>query len=387
MAYFPNTFQQTFIMTSGLATSGKPSTLTAASCGFYNAKTWDAVPLAQASVTQHPKVVFAMGSHRTAAADILGSHGGYKESLKSKVIDPNYVHRVWKVAASASQSHSVKSGWDGVDDATAPVFYCGRNYSLRIDVTGSPALRLVDHNVYHTFDVKTGCCPNATDPQLVDSVQVLLAFAKQINESPLVSKFLTASVANGGAGVDANTYVPETDQSAIASLQATLYLSAGYSDTQFNHFTFDPRDHFELEPVVISSVQLVDDIGDPCSLFKQLKFVDWQLHRSVKGSGANILREFILTNEYRQDPFHRDARKKAIFNFAGSVLVTPTSVYRSLYILYSEPRNYNPSGTYDNDLCLLRICTTNSSVLTSLQNWVTAYLNSAGTGVVVEDII
>jgi hypothetical protein len=388
MAYFPNAFLQTFVMNGGLTSSSQTNTLGIGSCGFYNAKTWNVIPLAQASVTQHPKVVFAMGSYRTIATDILGKHGGYKESFKSKVIDPNYVHRVWKVTGNAVQGHIVKLGWDGTNASTIPKFICGQNYHLRINLTGSPALRLVDHNVYHTFDVKTGCCPNATDPQLVDSVQVLLAFAKQINESPLVSKFLIATVEKSGVVVNETTYVPETDQSAIASLQATLKLTAGYSDTKFHYFSFDPRDHFELEPVVISSAQLVDDIGDPCSLFKQLTLTQAQVPLSAQGDGESVLREFILTNEYRQDPFLWDARKESIndFAFLADTLVNPNFVYHSFFILYSTSRNHNPSGTYDNDLCLLRICGRNTSTLTSLESWVTAYLNSAGTGVVVEDL-
>jgi hypothetical protein len=381
MAYFPNAFQQTLIVSNTLVSSGKPETLSQFRGGFFDVRTWNAVPQAEASVTLHPKVVFAVGNPRNT--DILGSNGGYKETLKSRVIDPNYVHRVWKVTGNAAQSQGVYVGYNGTA-GTAPTFYCGQTYRLRITVTGSPALRLVDHTIYRTFDVKTACCPStATTPQLVDPIQVMLAFAQRISEDPILSKFISAVAMNSGMAVNANTYVPQTNPAIIPTLLATLGLQTGYSDTRFSYFSFDPRDHYEMEPVVISSAQLVDESGDPCSLFKQLAFMEWQPPVSAQGSYDSILRELILTNEYHQEPFPWDVRKKELSEFAsiGSSLGTST-LYNSLYILYSTPRNSNPSGTGDNDLCLLRLCSPASN---PVEAWFTAYLNSAGTGVAVQD--
>jgi hypothetical protein len=389
MAYFPHAFRKTFVFNDNLFNSGNISILGPGLAGFYDAKTFNAVPLGEASVLQHPKVVFAMGGYRTwLGHDTFGSHGGFAESVKSPVIEPLRVHRFWKVPGAYPIAHIVRLGWDGSDAATAPKFYCGQTYHLRIDVKGSPVLRLVDHNVYHIFDVTTDCCPGDL-PALVDPVAVLLAFAQQINQSPIVSKFLSASVFNsGGAAVNPLSYVPLTDATAIANATAALKLTGAYSDTVFRYFTFDPRDHFELEPVVIASAQLMDDPGDPCSLFKQLTFTEVQAPKGPQGTGELIKREFILDNEYRQDPFFRDMRMKDIFDsvFVDSVVNT-TDIYDSIYILFDSPRRYNPSGTFDNDVYLLRFCASSGAgIIDDVAAWFGSYLSSAGAEVALEEM-
>lgn len=364
----------------GLVTSGNTSVLNAGDCGFYDAKTWNAIPLGQASVSQHPRVVFVMGGYRAGLEiDTVGNYGGYAETIKSKVIEPLRVHRFWKVPAGFARAHIVQVGWDGSDDATIPKFYCGQNYQLRIDLKGSPALRALHHNVHYIFDVKTACCRN-NPPELVDPVAVFLAFAKQINENPIVSKFFTASVFNGDVlPVDPDTYVPLTDPGDIVFSTPSLKLTGGYDYTRFTFCSFDPRDYFEVEPVVITSVQLVDNTDDPCSSFKQLTFKELQAGKGPQGSGDQILREFLLDNEYRQEPFPWDSRMRDIYNFDAMPAVVNQGLYDSIYVLFDSPRRYNPSGTYDNDVYLLRVCApVGGNMLDDFEAWFTAYLNSAG---------
>lgn len=386
MSYFPNAFKKIFILNDFFYESGDTSTLSGASCGFYDPKTWQAIPTAQASISQHPHVVLVSGSSRSMAMDKIGSHGGYTESIKSQIIDPQYVHRFWKVTGQPAQAHIVRLGWDGTNATTAPKFYCGQDYQFRIDIKGSPALRLVDHNIYHIFDVKTQCCIGNTT-SAVDPVAVLLNLAAQINQSATASKFIAASVVNSGGIVNPDTYVTLTDPTAIANATAAIVLTAAYSDTQFFYCSFDPRDHYELEPVIIASAQLIDNTGDPCSLSKQIVFTQVQAPLGTKGSTSTILRDVILQNEYRQDPFPWDARRKEIFNFTYQTSgIGPGSYYDSYYILHSTPRHNNPSGTFDNDLYLLHICGEGVDYLSSLADWFTAYLNSAGSTVALEDL-
>jgi hypothetical protein len=389
MAYFSHAFQQTFVLTQDLITSGNSSELEVPGAGaFFDAKTWNAVPLGQASVAQHPKVVFATASNGYMNGDKLGSHGGFMESRKSQVIDPNHVHRLWFAASNSGQAHIVQLGWDSSNAATAPKFYCNQVYHLRIDIKGSPALRLLDHNLYHIFDVKTACCTGDANA-LVDPVAVMLEFARQINESPIVSKFINANVSNAGGFVFPTSYVTLTDPTAIANATAALTITAGYSDTTFNYCSFDPNDHYELEPVVISSAQLIDDTGDPCSLFKPLTITQMQAPRTSRGKGETVLREMLLDNEYHQEPFSWDARKKELtgFGFLANTLAPAGYLYDSVCILYSTPRKYNPSGVHDNDLYLLRIYgVTSGTFMSNVADWLSAYLTSAGTGVTLETI-
>jgi hypothetical protein len=378
MAYFSHAFQKTFVLTDFMLT-GDPGAGT-----FCDAKTFTAVPLGQASVAQHPKVMLVVGGYH--GYDTLGSHGGYAESVKSEVIDARHVHRYWRTKGRDVKQHKIRLGWNGTDDDTNPKFYCGLSYHLRIDLKGSPVLRLVDHNFHQIFDVRTGCCAGTTsDP--VDPVAVMLQFAKQINEGVISSTFLVAVVLNGDGTVDPDTYVPLTDPYDIEFSFAALQLTVTYFDKQFNYFTMDPRDQYELEPLEITSAQLIDDSGFPCSGFKQLVRTDVVRPRARDGWGHTVLREVILTNEYMQDPFPWDTRKKDIVNFASLAAGTlvPFYFYDSYYILHSTPRKYNPSGVYDNDQYLLRICVMQASeVIPDLEAWLAAYLGSVG--VVMEDL-
>jgi hypothetical protein len=394
MAYFPNAFNkifvvQTFVGNLGVLDNDTSAGMSNGYAGFFDAKTWKVVPTSDAAINLHPQVVFAMGSYR-ATVDKIGMHGGYKETVKSQVIDSRYVHRFWKVTGRAAVGQIVQLGWDSDNAATAPVFKCGQTYHLRIDVKGSPALRLLDHHVYHTFDVRTKCCVNTDTPESVDPVSVFLSFAEQINRDPIVSQFINATVIDDGGTVNPNTYVVLTDSGDIADATAALVLTVGYTDTTFTFCSFDPRDHYELEPAIISSAQLVDETGYACSDFKQLTFTETQPPLTSEGMGGAILREMILFQEYRQEPFPWDARKKDIHDFInlGGNLVVPYYIYDSYYILHSTPRQYNPTGVYDNDLYLLRVCGLRdfSNILTDFETWFTAWLSSAESPVRLEDL-
>lgn len=113
--------------------------------------------------------------------------GGYKESVKSKLINPRYISRVMTVAAKSARQMVVN----------VPVtcgLACDTTYRLRVDVKGSPALRFLSHNMYRTLDSYTGCC-STVDPTLVkDPVPTLLSWADQINTSPIFNTMVQARV-------------------------------------------------------------------------------------------------------------------------------------------------------------------------------------------------
>jgi hypothetical protein len=386
MAYFSHAFKKVFVG-STFVTTGTTDTLTAGQFGFFDAKTFAAVNVAGATATAHPAVVLAAGSYHTV--DKVGVHGGYKESLKSMVIRPRNIHRVWKLTAREATHSSVLVGWDAVNADTAPKFVCGRNYHLRVDLTGSPALRLLGRTAYHTFDVFTGCCSNVNSPEAVDPLYVLLQFAKQINDDPVFSKFILAVVIGGdGEEVVADGYVPLTDPGDIDAAIGTINLIGTYADTKFGNSSFDPLDHFELEPLVIKSAQLVDESGDPCSDFEQLTFTVAMTPAIGQGTGEQLLRELILSNSYRQEHYHTDPRLRTVedMDFVHSV-VDRNGLYDSYFILYSASRNSNPSGVYDNDQFLIQLSLPNQTNIASFESWVNSYLGSAGAGVTIENFL
>lgn len=179
--YFPNAFRKSFLPASTtLASSGSTAALTAGQIGFFDAKTFAAV------TAQAAPFILAQGSY--FAADKIGPvHGGYKESVKSKVINPKYISRLIKVSAKTAQNQIVK-----VEGNACAGLACDSTIRLRLDVKGSPALRFLNHQLYKTLDAYTGCCDVNNAP--IDHTVALLKWADQINEALLLKDFVQAKV-------------------------------------------------------------------------------------------------------------------------------------------------------------------------------------------------
>jgi len=182
--YFPNAFRKSFLPASTtLASSGGTDALTAGQIGFFDAKTFQAV------TAQAAPFILAQGSY--FAADKIGPvHGGYKESVKSKVINPKYISRLIKVTSDVAQNQIVSV------DPSAATLNSDATYRLRLDVKGSPALRFLNHQLYKTLDAYTGCDTVAGTTNTVDQNVVLLKWKDQINDAPLLKDFVQAKVWN-----------------------------------------------------------------------------------------------------------------------------------------------------------------------------------------------
>lgn len=183
--YFPNAFKKTFLPASMTLASGvETSALTAGQVGFYAPTSASNSSLATLAASVKP-FYFVQGSY--FAADKIGSHGGYKESIKSKLINPKYISRVIKIAGKSPVQHVVKVSASAGIAADSTV-------RLRIDIKGSPALRFLNHQLYRTLDSYSGCA-NATNPTYVkDPVVSLLAWKDQINSYPIFPDMVKARV-------------------------------------------------------------------------------------------------------------------------------------------------------------------------------------------------
>ena len=179
--YFPNAFRKSFLPASTtLASSGSTAALTAGQIGFFDAKTFQVV------TAQAAPFILAQGSY--FAADKIGPvHGGYKESVKSKVINPKYISRLIKVSSVTPQNQIIK-----VEANACAGLACDSTIRLRLDVKGSPALRFLNHQLYKTLDAYTGCCD--ANNAAIDHTVALLKWADQINEAPLLKDFVQAKV-------------------------------------------------------------------------------------------------------------------------------------------------------------------------------------------------
>lgn len=182
--YFPNAFRKSFLPASTtLASSGTTAALTAGQLGFFDAKTYQVVS------AQAAPFIMAQGSYFTS--DKIGPvHGGYKESVKSKVINPKYISRLIKVTSDVAQNQIVSV------DPSAATINSDNTYRLRLDVKGSPALRFLNHQLYKTLDAHSGCDTVAGTTNTVDQNVILLKWKDQINEAPLLKDFVVAKVWN-----------------------------------------------------------------------------------------------------------------------------------------------------------------------------------------------
>jgi hypothetical protein len=416
MAYFNHAFKKAFLpATTGnalvLADSGTTADLTAGELGLFDAKTFQAIT----SVSSKP-FILAQGSYFTN--DKIGPfHGGYKESVKSKVINPKYINKVWTACGENPQNQII--------DVSASGAECGMTYYLRMDLKGSPALRFLSHNIYRTVDAFTGCCTDDCSATctgaIVDPTIVTIGWAKQILERPIIPDFVKlavtdyegnvvatqagtsqAQIAAFIAALDAYLAGPvhaAFDPVADAAASSNLEITVAYIETKFGNCTFTPTDHYELQPLKVFPY-LVDYSGEACVVRSGPNAdYDWtwkgfsctlvQLGLQAQGTGETVVRELILDTRYHQNAFpdnkYVDSLRMreietdpAIKNFDRNTL------WDSINILHSVPRFNNPTGTFDNDQYLLTLFIPKGTNAINFLNTLQNILNCAGNGVVIE---
>lgn len=235
--YFSHAFKKSFLgkdasgnvsfLTSGTV---KTNALTAGQIGMFNATTG----LLAGTGTAAP-FILAQGSYYTNDK-ISPALGGYQESVKSKVINPKYVSRVFKTAYSAPQSQVISLGWDTITPTVLNQhfqFECGKTYRLRLDIKGSPALRFLDHNVYRVVDAFSGCCTDDCSAvctgAIVDGASVLLQWKDQLLRTPLTSTFVQPQVIiRNASGVAEEVF--STDD-VIAGRNTTSFVASTATST------------------------------------------------------------------------------------------------------------------------------------------------------------
>lgn len=499
MSYFNHAFRKTFVGTNGftglaggqLGTTG--NIFQGGQFGFVNPRTWQVInPLDNPGCCN---LILAAGS--IYQNDKIGPfHGGYRESNKSKEINPRYVNKFYRVDPCLPQNEVVHVGNtaytddvalnliilnDGVDlvngvytdiplvDTTAPTgsglvanitvvgnnvtfveivnggtgwvdgdvvtvastdlipytdgtgtqptftvnagvgancckeFFCGETYTLRVDVKGSPALRLLNHNSYIIASAYGGCCPDgAIAPVVIDSTLIFKQWAEAITRYPVISPFMQIILIDE---TGTPWYAPGTDPAFLASLPvpadtwdhyvspghtpdgcAGLVLNGAYVDTKFQNCTFQISDFYEVEPVRLY-VSEVDLNGDPC-LFNGVCVVKECEGRQVMGLGESVARDVILSEQYRQNFFHSDFRIREITQgYSVFDFINRNVLYTRYFIQHNVPRFNNPTSTFDNDQYLLEVITCGQ--LTAFEQFVTDWLTDCSqcTGLEVEGCV
>ena len=193
MAYFNNAFYKTFVVNEGIVTAGtSTATIPKGQLALVTDAEWKTV--APATVLPANTLAYLVQGS-LYASDTIGNnpgHGGYKESVKSKGINPRYISRVWEQDATVASQATAKIC---VASDCAP---CGQNLFLRMDVKGSPALRFLNHNAYAIGDSSgDAACNGASLPGLccvgtqthLDPALALAASVQMLLCDPLMKPF------------------------------------------------------------------------------------------------------------------------------------------------------------------------------------------------------
>jgi hypothetical protein len=497
MSYFNHAFRKTFVGTNGFNPNnltGKLGTpgniLQAGEFAFVEAKTWNLLDVAPKSCCN---LVLAAGS--IYQNDKIGPfHGGYKESNKSKEINPKYVSRFYRVDPCLPQNNIIHIGnTDYTDDralsltittagsglqdgvytdvelcglsgsgayanitvvggivtyveltnggtgyitgaavfpcidlptnpnainptqpefeVTAGIgancckeFFCGETYTLRVDVKGSPALRLLNHNSYIIASAYGGCCePGSIAPTVINSTLIFIQWAEAITRYQVISPFMQIAVidetgtpwyapgtdANFLANVGADTWDHYDKETAhIEGACAGMVLNGAYVDTKFQNCTFQLTDFYELEPVRLYASE-VDLNGDPC-LFNGVCVVTECEGRQAMGLGESVARDVILSEQYRQNFFHTDLRIREITQgYSVFDYINRNVLYTRYFLQHNVPRFNNPTSTFDNDQYLLEIitCGTYGDFETFVNDWLNQPCAGACSGLEVENCV
>ena len=191
MAYFPHAYQKALVANSLVSAAGTASSaLTAGQLALISATSNLSVALSTSSpdYAVTPLAYLAQGSFHTV--DKLGPyHGGYKESVKSKGINPKYIS-----SFSVSEPNNPVQDIFQISATVGCAVTCNTTYRLRLDLKGSPALRFLTHNAYFTLDADTGCCDGSSNN--VDPNIVLLGWADRLALYPTVKDFVQGTVWN-----------------------------------------------------------------------------------------------------------------------------------------------------------------------------------------------
>lgn len=231
MSYFPHAYQKALVATSLVTAAGTASSaLTAGQLALINTQTNLSCDLSGApgsatlTYSAAPLAYLAQGSFHSV--DKVGPfHGGYKESVKSKGINPKYISK-FSLSLPSNPIQDIQQ----IPALTGCNVTCNTTYRLRLDIKGSPALRFLTHNAYFTLDAQTGCCDGSSNN--VDPNIVLLGWADRLALYPTIKDFVQGTVWNRvlnsgvGTGVTATTnqqYLTVGTATGIAAGQRVVF--------------------------------------------------------------------------------------------------------------------------------------------------------------------
>lgn len=277
-------------------------------------------------------------------------------------------------------------------------FLCGENYALRIDLAGSPVLRLLNHDAYRELTYYGGCCPvDAIAPVAVDSTLAMIDWAKQIINDAFLKDFVRPIVYSETSRTPWFATAEEAVAAGYASTQiwdnyvspghvdgqlAGIRLAGAYVETKFGNCSFQVSDFYEREIVTINAA-LVNYGGDVCT-FSDLCVTTEYAGFQGEGFGETILRDVVQDELYNQNFVAEDMRIREITQGDDIIAsINRNAQYTRYIILHSVPRFNNNTSAYDNQQYALNIYVPASSA-TALETLMATWLGAVNSPVALE---
>jgi hypothetical protein len=373
MATFPHSFRKVLIgkdaggSIADIVVSGTTADLTANQIGLFDAKTYQALPVGS-TFTTNREVILAQGSSHTVHTLALG-HGGYKDSIKTRPIEGKYITSFRKVSPVTAVQQIVAIGYDGVDAGKDIIVECGKIYTLRLTIKGSPADRFIQHNLYHDFIVAAPACdacaenPCDTSVSAADKEAMVDDLVLQINSHPYIKDFVLAE---------------KLDGTTVFGIK----LTGAYVDTTFGNCSFEPMDHVELDLVTIEPTIVVNDPMK--ATIDDIEFEAWEvteLQAKVypSGLGENVLRELITFLGYKKEDYFCDPRMRTTQNLDPVLeAVDRTAKYKIYYLTYNVPYYSNKTNLYNNEEYEIMVAFKSDLDTTVFENLINQYIESNG---------
>lgn len=197
--YYGHSFPRVFVGTGSIRTSGKTKDLSAGELGFFDKSTLSAIAPEALSTFFSRQFLIAQGSYHTkdslTAGNLTDTFQRMKDSIKTLGILPKYINQLTKVEPRRATAESWIIGWDGITNCCATL-ECGSVYTIRLDAQGDSVRRLLNRDWYKEISIETECCDGCESCQgsTVPKLKYFQKAADQINNDPIASKFLRASV-------------------------------------------------------------------------------------------------------------------------------------------------------------------------------------------------
>ena len=319
------------------------------------------------------RVIFTPSVTPTATAwTIVG------KTLTLTTVDANTLFTVGMVIADANGTVSAgtkiisRTLGDG-NDGTIFTINTSHNTS---SVTGGNLTSASDAITY----VKTGYTTNV----IVPLVMANNVYTTSGTEDICAINVTALTTVQFYEAIDTDTYTALT--TGVDDVISFIEFIGAYVGTTFGDCSFEPKDHFEKEPVQIYP-SIVDESGDPCNVncFSVAEIVT---PYQGKGYGETLIRELILAKSYQQEHWNSDPRMREVMDNTTLDEITRTDRYHVYHILHSVPRKSNPTGIMDNDQYLIKIVLSDAGYADANTNlfeiWMNAWLLSSGNHVQLE---